>query len=52
MGLVLARLEEDGGDSLVYMNNAIVGEIPCDWDEVISCLHQLEGDLFGRHSVA
>ena len=52
MGLVVACLEEEGCKRLADTNNVVVGGIPCDWNEGLSGLCQLEGELFGRHSAA
>ena len=41
MGLVVARLEEDGGERLADTNNVDVGGLPCDWNKVISGIRHL-----------
>ena len=52
IGLVLARLEEEGGESLVDTNDVVVGDLTRDWKKGISGLHQMEDDLSAQHGTA
>ena len=47
MGLFISHLEENGGDGIADVNYVVMGGIPCDWDEGLSGLRQLEGEIFG-----
>ena len=52
VGLVVAYLEEERGESLSNIKDVVMGGISRDCDKGLSGLLQLEGELFGRHGAS